>query len=583
MATLFALMSIAAAAEPGRLPVPGVTSTPGAVPAGWSEVGVGLNGRATVTQTVSVTIALKLEPKGVAALHAELDREATGDEIVRWLDFRIDATLDGTGGARHAAVARSLRAAGAKVEPAATTGTRFVVAEMAVAVAGSFFGTRIATFRHTASGRQSICATSPLSLPNAVAEHVDFVGGIDRLHTSAGVAAGLSHRRVGVVSSPASTVGDPAYVITPAVIRDLYSLPSATAVAKGALQAIAAFNNESFLPSDLKTFQRANGLADQPVYKTIGPAILEKGTAEGELDVEYIMGVSPSIPTLVWASFGQRYDPADGKYDNEPFLKWAVNVSATKGPIPYIFSLSYQDFEDSLSAAYMTRLNTEFAGLAMRGTTIVTGSGDWGVGCAPTTKKFQADFTSSSPYVVSVGATTFPGTPGHITPTPGTEVGIGFSSGGFSNQFTQPNYQQAAVAKFLAGKRLPPSSMYNASGRGFPDVSAIGDEFQCTFNNKTSYVGGTSASSPTFAAVLSRINNARLAAGKKTLGWANPRLYLAAATAKGGSGKPAFRDIVQGSNPHGTCVGFNATAGWDPMTGLGTPYYPALLAALLQD
>ena len=54
------------------------------------------------------------------------------------------------------------------------------------------------------------------------------------------------------------------------------------------------------------------------------------------------MGVSPSIPTLVWATFGQRYDPADGKYDNEPFLKWAVNVSATKGPIPYIFSLSYQ-------------------------------------------------------------------------------------------------------------------------------------------------------------------------------------------------------------------------------------------------
>ena len=92
---------------------------------------------------------------------------------------------------------------------------------------------------------------------------------------------------MGVVSRLASTVGDPAYVITPAVIRDLYSLPSSTTVAKGALQAIAAFNNESFLPSDLATFQRANGLADQPVYKTIGPAILEKGTAEGELDVEY--------------------------------------------------------------------------------------------------------------------------------------------------------------------------------------------------------------------------------------------------------------------------------------------------------
>ena len=30
-------------------------------------------------------------------------------------------------------------------------------------------------------------------------------------------------------------------------------------------------------------------------------------------------------------------------------------------------------------------------------------------------------------------------------------------------------------------------------------------------------------------------------------------------------------------------ISLQATAGWDPMTGLGTPYYPALLAALLQD
>ena len=30
-------------------------------------------------------------------------------------------------------------------------------------------------------------------------------------------------------------------------------------------------------------------------------------------------------------------------------------------------------------------------------------------------------------------------------------------------------------------------------------------------------------------------------------------------------------------------IWLQATAGWDPMTGLGTPYYPALLAALLQD
>jgi subtilase family serine protease len=90
------------------------------------------------------------------------------------------------------------------------------------------------------------------------------------------------------------------------------------------------------------------------------------------------------------------FSPQHCRYDNEPFLKWIVNVSATKGPIPYIFSISYQDYENSLSPDFMTRLNTEFAALAMRGTTLVTGSGDWGVGCS-VDAKFQSDFPSSSP------------------------------------------------------------------------------------------------------------------------------------------------------------------------------------------
>lgn len=80
-----------------------------------------------------------------------------------------------------------------------------------------------------------------------------------------------------------------------------------------------------------------------------------------------------------------------------------------------------------MAPAFMTRLNTEFAQLAMRGTTLVTGSGDWGVGCTTHVRgytvsthrngsgqaagMFRADFPSSSPYVVSVGATTFPAQP----------------------------------------------------------------------------------------------------------------------------------------------------------------------------
>ena len=52
---------------------------------------------------------------------------------------------------------------------------------------------------------------------------------------------------------------------------------------------------------------------------------------------------------------------------------------------------------------------------------------------------FRADFPSSSPYVVSVGATTFKAN--QPPPLVGQEVGVTFSSGGFSDFFARPSYQ----------------------------------------------------------------------------------------------------------------------------------------------
>ena len=264
---------------------------------------------------------------------------------------------------------------------------------------------------------------------------------------------------------------------------------------------------------------------------------------------------------------GQRYDPGDKHYDNEPFLSWVVNVSATSGPVPSVFSISYQDYEDTCPAAFMDRLNTEFAALAMRGTTLVTGSGDWGTGCDKA-DHYRADFPSSSPFVVSTGATTFPA---GSAAAMGKEVGVAFSSGGFSRHFPMPSYQRKGVGKYLAGCQVPRSN-FNASGRGFPDVAAVGVGFQIVVNRKVMPVGGTSAENPTFGAILSLINSARLSRGKQTIGWANPLLHAAAE-----AGSASYHDITQGNNAFGKCAGFNATVGWDPMTGWGTPNFPELV------
>ena len=57
-------------------------------------------------------------------------------------------------------------------------------------------------------------------------------------------------------------------------------------------------------------------------------------------------------------------------------------------------------------------------------------------------------------------------------PGAGSEAAIGLSSGGFSGYWPIPDYQKDAVAAYLKQSDLPDASMYNASGRAYPDISA---------------------------------------------------------------------------------------------------------------
>ena len=83
-----------------------------------------------------------------------------------------------------------------------------------------------------------------------------------------------------------------------------------------------------------------------------------------------------------------------------------------------------------------------------------------------------------------------------------------------------------------------------------------------------STVGGTSASSPTFAAVIALVNDALIAKGKSPLGFLNPWIY-------GGAYK-TLTDVTSGSSIGCNTSGFPAEVGWDAVTGFGTPYLPKL-------
>ena len=87
-------------------------------------------------------------------------------------------------------------------------------------------------------------------------------------------------------------------------------------------------------------------------------------------------------------------------------------------------------------------------------------------------------------------------------------------------------------------------------------------------------VSGTSAAAPVFAALLTRINEERIAKGKGTVGFVNPVLY---------QHPEVFNDITEGSNSGCGGTAFEAVEGWDPVTGLGTPNYPKLLDVFMNQ
>lgn len=260
-------------------------------------------------------------------------------------------------------------------------------------------------------------------------------------------------------------------------------------------------------------------------------------------------------------------------------LSWINIVSNLTSP-PLVHSVSYgTDERQNITGdtAYMRSVNVQFMKAGARGLSILISSGDQGVcgrlGCDNATH-FYPQFPASSPYVTTVGGTDFL-QQGVI----GDEKVWGSGGGGFSDTFALPLFQASAVAAYKANPDadLPPQSMWNATGRAYPDVSALagyGDPYCTVTGGFVMGASGTSCSSPVVAAIFARLNGVRLAAGQAPLGWLNPFIY---------QNGDAFNDVVVGMN-NGTApfdkpnpYGFKATKGWDPASGWGTPNMADLL------
>lgn len=185
-----------------------------------------------------------------------------------------------------------------------------------------------------------------------------------------------------------------------------------------------------------------------------------------------------------------------------------------------VISISYGEQESDLPAYYQQRQCNEFLKLGLQGVSIFVASGDTGVGGYPgqnTTygclgdddKVFSPTQPNSCPWLTNVGATkVYEGKTVFEPESAVFDIGkrSNYTSGGvsrppafmdcyeklifpkgFSNIFTAPSYQQAAIDTFFSDHNPPypyyyngnyqnatNGGVYNRNGRGIPDVAANG-------------------------------------------------------------------------------------------------------------
>jgi subtilase family serine protease len=328
------------------------------------------------------------------------------------------------------------------------------------------------------------------------------------------------------------------------------------------------------------------------------PAETQSWYIEQALDVEWAHAVAPRAK-IVYV----------GAANDARGLDLALNY-AVDHHVADVISNSWGLPEAFVSRGEIMALNSVFKQAAVQGTGVYFASGDDGDNKAVVGAR-SAGFPDSSPWVTSVGGTSLAiGSHGQYL----WEAGWGTTStdwnhdhwqpaapgpflygsgGGQSHVFAMPGYQAAEVP-------LSAAIWKGAPRRVEPDISMVADPqtgvtFSQTYVTASghrriidSWIGGTSLSAPLLAGLVS------LADQKAHMphGFINPTLYLMRGT--GG-----LRDVTGGHRSlavlRNALVGDHVvtrlrsierdsslatTIGWDPVTGLGSPYAPAFVDAL---
>jgi len=311
--------------------------------------------------------------------------------------------------------------------------------------------------------------------------------------------------------------------------------------------------------SDLNKFAQEFGLPPFDSILTVkrdpnwGTPLKPQG--ETVLDLEIIHEIAPGAKLVVYLSapdFGHGDRAFDQMVTDHLGSIISESLGACEPDTPSGHRNTYASIQDRAVAQGMSHF---------------VATGDNGAYTCGEDQGPAGSFPATLPTVTAVGGTTvFESEQGVYFKESawGGPIEESGSGGGPSRFYALPAYQK---------------SISQALGHGFrqvPDVSADADPatgFHIVFQGKDGQAGGTSASTPLWAATIALINQDLKKKGLREVGFANPALYWMGENSSRLPAKP-FHDITTGNN-----LAYNAGPGWDFATGWGSMDAAALDAA----
>jgi subtilase family serine protease len=306
---------------------------------------------------------------------------------------------------------------------------------------------------------------------------------------------------------------------------------------------------------------------------------------ETALDVEWAHVMAPDAAIVVIQA-----NPQQETVQGQLTALMQATQFAVQQNIGSVISMSFGTSEQCLGTTFVQQMHAIFQQARAQKQTVLASAGDNGSGVIQCNANGQVvnlaqgvNYPASDPLVTSVGGTTLmAGATGIYqveTTWNGAQQGHGATGGGSSAVFAQPVFQQnlqgtTRQVSDLSFDADPLTGVPVVTGSLMPGTTMMIP------------IGGTSLGAPAIAGMVALFDQA---AGGVRLGFLNSSLYRISQDA--GAYPQAFHDIQSGNNAfvfqtaNGTVAnvaGFDATANWDPPTGVGTPNAANLVKILPQ-